>query len=183
MAPTDCNEENVLLTIMEQRHSRRLYTGEPIPEDKLNAIIQAGLLAPSGRNRKPADFIVVTDKECIEKLSMFRSLKPSNTAASGAMIVVIGDTSLTDTWIEDCSIAVAHMHLMASSLGIASCWNQGRLRGRSDDCSADDYVRELLGYPDNYQLEAILSLGIPASDAEQSKHAPNDRERVHYGRF
>ena len=172
-----------LMSIMEQRHSRRMYTGEPIPEEKLNTIIRAGLLAPSGRNKKPVDLIVVTDRECIEKLSMFRSPKPTPAAEAGAMIVVIGDTSLSDTWIEDCSIVMEHMHLMASSLGIASCWNQGRLRGRSEDLSADTYVREVLGYPEHYQLEAILALGIPAAENEPTRHAPNDRARVHYGRY
>ena len=77
-------------------------------------------------------------------------------------IVVIGDETEQDVWIEDCSVAMANMHLMASSLGIGSCWVQGRLRN-ADEKTTEEFVRERLGFPENYRLEAILTSLGPAA--------------------
>ena len=97
-------------------------------------------------------------------------------------IVVIGDETEQDVWIEDCSVAMANMHLMASSLDIGSCWIQGRLR-ESDEKTTEEYVREKLGFPENYKLEAILSLGMPAvkMPAYQLEELP--MEKVKWEKF
>lgn len=55
-------------TILKRR-SVRTYTDEEIPEEKLEKILEAGLLAPTSRNRKPCEFYLVKDKEILEKLS------------------------------------------------------------------------------------------------------------------
>ena len=79
-------------------------------------------------------------------------------AGAGAAVVVVADEERTDVWIEDCSIVMANMHLMADSLGVGSCWIQGRLREASDGRTTEEYLRQLLGIPENYRLEAMLSL-------------------------
>lgn len=58
-----------LLKIMKNRRSIRKYTDEKIPLDKLNMIVQAGLLAPSSKNIRPVEFVVVEDMETLKKLS------------------------------------------------------------------------------------------------------------------
>lgn len=58
-----------LLKIMKNRRSIRKYTDEKIPSDKLNMIVQAGLLAPSSNNVRPVEFVVVEDMETLKKLS------------------------------------------------------------------------------------------------------------------
>lgn len=85
-------------------------------------------------------------------------------------------------WIEDCSVAMANMHLMASSLGIGSCWVQGRLRN-ADEITTEEYVRERLGFPENYKLEAILTLGMP--DAEAPAHQLDElpMEKIKWERY
>lgn len=150
-----------LLEIMRNRRSIRSYTQEPILEESLTKILQAGLLAESGKAKRPWEFIVVRDKETLEYLSGCRAGGVKMLKEAQCAIVVIGDAKEQDVWVEDCSVAMAHMHLMASSLGIGSCWIQGRLR-ESDEKTTEEYVREKLGFPENYKLEAILSLGMPA---------------------
>ena len=51
-----------LIDVMKNRRSIRKYTDEDIPEEKLEKIIQAGLLAPTSRNRKPCNFMVAKDR-------------------------------------------------------------------------------------------------------------------------
>ncbi|HHX36461.1 MAG TPA: nitroreductase, partial [Clostridiaceae bacterium] len=141
-----------LLEVLQKRRSIRKYTGEPIPDEKLTAIIQAGLLSASSRSFRPWELIVIKDRETLEKLSLSRKNAAFMLENSDVAIVVIGDTELSTTWIEDCSVVLSNMHLMADSLGIGSCWVQGRVRNSRDGRTTDECVRELLGYPEKYQL-------------------------------
>lgn len=68
-----------LLEVMRNRRSVRTYTGEAVPEEKIEQILKAGLLSASGKNLKPWEFIVVHDKEVLAKLTKSR-------AAGAAMI-------------------------------------------------------------------------------------------------
>lgn len=171
-----------LLEIMRKRRSIRSYTQEQIPEESLMKILQAGLLSESGKAKRPWEFIVVRDKETLAYLSGCRAGGVKMLKEAQCAIVVIGDAKEQDVWVEDCSVAMAHMHLMASSLEIGSCWIQGRLR-ESDEKTTEEYVREKLGFPENYKLEAILSLGMPAvkMPAYQLEELP--MEKVKWEKF
>lgn len=172
-----------LLDLMKQRHSIRKYTGEKISTENLEKILQAGMLSATGRNKKPWEFIVVRDKAALEQMSASRAAGAQMLAGADTAIVVIADPEKTDTWIEDCSIVMANMHLMAHSLGIGSCWVQGRLREAKDGRSTEDSLRSMLHYPENYRLQAMLSLGMPD---EQRAPAETDKlpvEKIHWGQY
>ncbi|MBQ4530732.1 MAG: nitroreductase family protein [Lachnospiraceae bacterium] len=149
-----------LLDLLLNRRSVRQYTGEHVPKEKMEKILQAGLLAASGRSRQPWEFVVVQEKEKLQKLSECRIGAAKMLENAGCAIVVFADPEKTDVWTEDCSIAMSNMHLMADSLGLGSCWIQGRLRETESGISTEQYCRELLGVPEKYVLEAILSVGI-----------------------
>lgn len=172
-----------LLSIFQHRHSIRKYTDTPIDDTALTQIIQAGLLSASGRAIRPWEFIVVKDKNMLLHLSECRIGAAKMLAGADAAIVVIARADATDVWIEDCSITMANMHLMASSLGVGSCWIQGRLRTASDSVTTEDYVRECLHIPDGYKLEAILSLGMPAEEKTPVALSDLPLEKVHYEKF
>lgn len=168
-----------LLKIMENRRSVRNYTGETIPEEKIDKILKAGLLSASGRSKKPWEFIVVKNKDTLLKLSKCRVGSAKMLEGADCAIVVIADADLTDVWIEDCSIAMANMHLMADSLGIGSCWIQGRLREAESGESTASYLRGILKFPDNYKLEAILSLGSTNNHPDPHKSDELPFKKIH----
>ena len=172
-----------LLEILLKRRSVRTYTGEAVPSEKLDEIIKAGLLAESGRRRCPWELIVVKDKEMLKKLSECRDGSAKMLAGADAAIVVIADEEKTDVWVEDSSIVMANMHLMADHLGVGSCWIQGRLRKTPTGETTEDYLRGLLGYPDNFRLEAILSLGMYDVHPEAYTLADVKLEKVHYEKY
>lgn len=172
-----------LLEMMQNRRSVRQYTKEPIPEELLTEIVQAGLLSASGRGLRPWELIVVRDKEMLLKLSECRAGAAKMLANAAAAIVVIGDSELSDTWIEDCSIVLSNMHLMADSLGVGSCWIQGRLRRTPEEETTEEYVRRCLGFPEKFRLEAILSLGTPAAHGAGTELSALPMEKVHDGKF
>lgn len=172
-----------LLDIMYQRKSLRKYSGEKVPEEKLDMILKAGLLSPSGRRAKPWEFIVVREKDMLEKLVDTRTGAANMLGGADCAIVVVADAEKTDVWTEDCSIAMAQMHLMASHIGVGSCWIQGRLREAANGMSSEEYVCELLGVPEGYKLEAVLSLGMPEEIPTGYTEEDLLTEKIHYERF
>ena len=122
---------------------------------------------------------MVQKKEALKKLSECRVGSAGMLENADCAIVVIADEPEQDVWTEDCSIAMAYMHLMADSLGVGSCWIQGRLREAPDGRSTEDYVRECLGFPKTYRLEAILSLGIPQNHPVKHHTDQLPMEKVH----
>lgn len=172
-----------LLEIMQNRRSVRKYTDEPIADEKIEKVLQAGLLAASGRARRPWEFILVREKETLLQMSKCRVGAAKMLEGADAAIVVIADPELTDVWMEDCSIAMAGMHLMADSLGIGSCWIQGRLREAEDGRSTEAYLQELLGYPEGFKLEAILSMGMPEEHKEAYKLEELQTEKIHREKY
>ena len=150
-----------LMDIILKRRSIRKYKNDPIPEDKLDLILQAGLLAPTSKNRKPCEFVVVRNREVLDKLSKAKTGGAEMLAGCNTAVVVIADSEKADTWIEDSSIALTYMDLMAAEQGIGSCWCQIHLRFCADGRDAESVVRGILSLPEKYRIVGILSLGIP----------------------
>ena len=172
-----------VLAAMTERRSVRKYSGRAIPENLLSRIVCAGLVSASGRGRRPWELIVVRDRETLDKLSQCRESGSTMLEGADAAIVVVGNPDVADTWIEDCSIVMANMHLEASASGVGSCWIQGRMRKAADGRSTQDYVAELLGIPEPFQLEAILSLGMPEAPSAPRIFDESLLAKVHQERF
>lgn len=172
-----------LIQIMKNRRSIRKYTDDKIPADKLNLILQAGLLAPSSKNIRPVEFVVTEEKETLKKLAKSKLAGAGMLSDASCAVVVIGDTRKADAWIEDCSLAMGYMLLMAENLGIAACWVQERLRKTLLGKDAGTYVKELLKIPDYYEVEAILSLGIPQKAEEPRVWNETEQNKIHWERF
>ncbi len=172
-----------LLEVMQKRRSVRTYTGEAVSEEDVTCILQAGLLSASGKAIRPWEFIVVRNKETLKSMSRCRVAGSQMLEAADCAVVVLGDEEKSDVWVEDCSVAMANMHLMADSLGVGSCWIQGRLREAPGGRTTEAYLRELLEFPENYRLEAILSLGMPQNHPGAYELGDLLEGKVHRERF
>lgn len=172
-----------LLEVMQKRRSVRTYTGEVVSEEDVTCILQAGLLSASGKAIRPWEFIVVRNKETLKSMSRCRVAGSQMLEAADCAVVVLGDEEKSDVWVEDCSVAMANMHLMADSLGVGSCWIQGRLREAPGGRTTEAYLRELLEFPENYRLEAILSLGMPQNHPGAYELGDLLEGKVHRERF
>ena len=167
-----------LLEIMLQRRSIRKYTGEDISAEKLEKILQAGLLAPTSRNRKPCTLYVVKDRAKLEALSQAKNTGAAMLADSAAAIAVFGDPLKADTWIEDSSIALSYMNLMAVEQGVGSCWVQMHLREDREGQDAEQNVLEILGAPAHFRIVGILALGMPAERPEPHTLPDTGKETI-----
>ena len=167
-----------ILDIFANRRSVRKYAQGPLDDETPDKILKAGLLAPSGQARRPWEFILVRDKQMLERLSGCRSSGANMLKQAAAAIVVIADEQKQDIWIEDCSVALGYMHLAASALNLGSCWVQVRLRAAADRRSSEEFLREALDFPLNFKAEAILALGVP-----QQSPSPHDPQKLNLAKI
>lgn len=168
-----------LMDVMFNRRSSRKFTGEPIKKAELDMILQAALLAPTSMNRKPCNFMVVERPETLEKLSKAKNHGAELIGGANKAIVVLADTMIADTWCEDSSIALTYMHLMATDLGLGSCWVQIHLRDK-DGVDAEEVVRDILKVDDHYRIVGIMALGKIHMQPEP--HTPDDldKSKIHF---
>ena len=171
------------MELLQKRRSVREYTGEPIPETQLEQILKAGLLAPSSRSRRPWELILVEDKDTLNKMALCRDHGAKMLEHAGAAVVVLTDPEKSDVTVEDASIVMTHMHLTAEILGLGSCWIQSRLRTAADGRSTTEFLRELLGFPEQMQVEAILSVGVPLRHPAPYTEDDLPVEKLHRERY
>ena len=167
------------MDVLLKRRSTRKFNGEKITKDELEKILEAGLLAPSSRNRKPINLMVVERKETLAELSKAKDHGAELLSGADKAIVVIADTSISDTWCEDSSIVLTYLHLMAANLNLASCWVQIHMR-KKDGIYAEEVVRDILKLDDHCRIAGIMALGH--SDDIPSPHTLNDldKSKIHF---
>ncbi len=150
-----------MIEVVRKRRSIRAYTPEPVDRQSLDLLVETLLRAPSSRNIDPWQFIVVDDGELLKRLSTAKAHGSTFLKGAPLGIVVCADSTKSDVWVEDCSIASILVQMMAESLGLGSCWIQIRLRPHNADTTAEEYVQELLGLPPHIKVESIVAIGHP----------------------
>jgi len=158
------------LGAIRKRRSVRKYTGEPIPREDLKKIVDAGRLAATGNNRQPWDFIVVTDREMIERLKVAAEWMEK----AAAIIAVVMDPS-SRWWVEDGSAAVENMLIASTALGYGSCWLEGYTLPREEE------FKELLGVPKEKRLLTLIPIGVPVEWPTRKKKPLE--EVLHWERY
>lgn len=168
-----------LLDVMLERRSTRKFNGEPVTKDELDKVLTSALLAPTSMNRKPCDFMVVERKETLEELSKSKDHGADLIKGADKAIVVIADTLIADTWIEDSSIALTHMHMMATELGLGSCWVQIHLRSKNGRDS-EEIVRNIIKIDDHYRIVGIMALGHSDDIPKPHMLEDIDKSKIHF---
>ncbi len=150
-----------LYEAIAKRFSCRSFKPVPIEPDKLDRVLDAGRLAPSGNNSQPWKFVVVTDPDRRKALAE----GANNQAFVGeapAVIAVVGLDENTVMSCEvpsdpvNCAIAIDHMTLAATAEGLGTCWI-----GAFDQAKC----RELLGVEPPAKIIELLPIGYPAVEA------------------
>ncbi len=158
------------LEAIRKRRSVREYTGESIPREDLEKIVDAGRLAATGSNRQPWDFIVVTDRKMINQLKMVAEWMEK----AGAIIAVVLDPS-SRWWKEDGSAAVENMLIASTALGYGSCWLEGYTLEREEE------LKELLDVPSERRLLTLVPIGVPTGWPTKEKKSL--AEVIHWERY
>lgn len=167
------------LELLKKRRSCRRFTNETIDKEAVADIMRAALMAPSGHRINPWEFILVEDKEMLKALSVSKAAGAQLLEGAAMAVAVVADTSKSDVWVEDCSIATILMQLAAEELGLGTCWVQIRLRKDENGVSADANVKALLQLPDNYAVLSILAIGHKERESKPFDEENMQWEKVH----
>lgn len=156
------------------RASVRELEPADIPDEHIEAILDAGRRAPSGMNVQPVEFILVREKQTLGKLARVQGFIGQASAA----ICLVADPEASTYWLEDASAAAENMLLAIAGLGYGSTWVEGTLLRR------EGWAKDLLGVPDHLRLVICLPIGRPASAPQQAMKKPlaDLLHREEYGR-
>ena len=172
-----------MIELLKKRRSIRKYKKVPLEGDKLDNLVKALLLSPSGSNQRPWEFILVTDRDLLETLSTVRKGSSVFLKDAALGIVLLGESDRRDTWIEDTTIAGILAQLTAHSMGLGSCWIHIRNRMYDSTKSAEQFVKELLEIPEQRSVEAIIAVGYPDEQKEPYREEDLEYSKVYMNRY
>lgn len=161
-----------------KRTSVRKYSGKPVEPEKTEQLLRAAMAAPSARNKKPWHFIVMRDREMLEKIAAFHPYASMLIEADCA-ILVCGDYRLEDQLgylAINGAAATENILLEAVSQGLGACWlgiypREERMKAISDLTGLPDYIVPL----------TLISVGYPAEENAQEDRF--DEDRIRYDRW
>ena len=138
----------------------RQYDSRPVPRDTIDRVVEAGRLTASSMNRQPWHFVVVTEREGLERLS--EAVPTGRYVREAAFAIAVATERDSAYALSDASRAIQSMILTAWDAGVGSNWT-GFL-GLED-------ARTSLGIPDEYDVIAMLPFGYPAEQRRGGKKA------------
>lgn len=171
--------------LIRARRTIRRFKQIPVPEDLLEKMVDAARLAPSASNMQPLEYVVVQNKEVVERI--FPCLKwaayiaPEGNPVPGqepvAYIVTVVNTAVRTKAFEwDAGAAIEHMILTALEEGVGSCWLLSIDKAK---------IREILHIPASHELDSVLALGYPAEEpvsedlVDSVRYWKDDSGRLH----
>jgi nitroreductase len=128
----------------------RDFQDQPIPDEVMSRVVEAGRLTASSVNLQPWHFVLVKDRETLRQLGAM--VRTGRFIAGAAAAIVVAYTKESEYGISDASRAIQSMILTAWADGVGSCWTGfGGMEG----------VRKNVGIPDRYDVLAVIPFGYP----------------------
>jgi nitroreductase len=146
---------------VRMKRAVRQFKPEPLPEEIIQAILNAGRRAQSSKNTQPWQFIAVTDPAILKGLSECGTWAGHLAGAALGVAIVHPDPDEKFQIMFDVGQAAAYMQLVAWELGVGSCLAS---------IYEAEKAREVLGFPSEWHLRIAISFGYPAD--EQTLAAP-----------
>ena len=146
--------------VIKKRYSCKKYSDRPVEEEKLQAILEAGMLAPTAKNAQEQHIYVVQGEENLKKMDEVTRCRYGATT----VLIVAYDKNDVFTYpgtertsgAEDAAIVATHMILAAADEGVDSCWI---------NFFYEDKAAELFGIPENEEIVMLMDLGYAAEGA------------------
>ena len=157
-----------------RRRSIRSFKPDKLDSDIIEQLLEAGFAAPSACNKRPLDFLVITNEK---KLDALQGAGQFTKAVAPLVIIVAGDMKRTlprsfgDYWLHDAGAATENILIRATSLGLGSLWCGVYLQP-----SLMTKVCEILSLPEELVPFSMIKIGYAAE--EVAPHSGIDAERV-----
>ncbi|MFI3323891.1 MAG: nitroreductase family protein [Rikenellaceae bacterium] len=163
---------NPTLKSIHERASVRSYTSEPVSREQLVELAKAGMAAPTGSNKQPWEFILIQDRATLDKIG---EVKPPVGKAPAA-IVVLGDNSISGSWVLDCAAATENILLAATSMGLGTVWT-----GAYNNQKFEAILQDLLELPDGIMPLAVIAVGY--ADGTPTPKNKYVESKVHFEKY
>lgn len=164
----------MIINSILKRRSVRDYDKKEVPDELIEGIIKAAQFAPTARNNRLIQYIVIRDQETKNKLFDITKKRLSQEFIMKApvILIMVSDKEQNELAIEDLSIASAHVFLQATELGLGTVWKNIWLDQAEE-------IKELLDIPEKYTLINIIPIGYPES--EPNPHSDDEfvKEKIH----
>lgn len=166
---------NVAIDNIFARKSVREYLDKGVEKEKIDLMLRAGMAAPSARDLRPWEFIVINDRATLDSMAAALPYAKMLTQVRYAM-VVCGDSARSSLWYLDCSAAAQNILLAAESLGLGAVWTaaypyEDRMQ----------VVRKFTALPDSVLPLCVIPFGYPATSQQPKQKF--DKEKIHYNKF
>ncbi len=149
--------------LLTKRRSVRRFSDKKVPREVIAKILDEALTAPSSRNVRSTRFMVIDDRTVIERMAAMRDYGSAFMANAPVAIVVMGDASATDLWVDNCAISATLLQLACVDAGLSSCWVHvaGRPRRKDEPQGeqAEEYLRSFLPIPAECRVECVIACG------------------------
>ena len=162
--------------LLKVRRSMRKFTDEELTQEEVVALMKAALMSPTSKRTNAWQFIMVDDKELLEKLSHCKAQASQFIADAPLAIVVTADPLASDVWIEDASIASIIIQLQAEDMGLGSCWVQVRERFTASGMPSDDIPLQL-------QVLSVVAIGHKGMERKPFSEEHLQWEKVHINKY
>ena len=166
------------LDVVKHRRSVRKYQTESLSSDEVVALMTPVLYSPSSKGKQAVEFILVEQKDMLERLSQVKPRFGTMIAGAALAVVFCGRMDISDVWIEDASVAATMLLLSAENCGLGACWVQIRERLQEDGAPASLAVRELLHLTPEQEPLCIVAIGKKAQDVP-----PHTEENLRWERL
>lgn len=167
------------MALLKGRRSIRQYRPDPVPDEMLHQILEAGRCAPSASNRQPWTFIVIRDPDILKQVAAHAAyyfVRWAHVQEAPLLIVLCGSTTsriYRQFLHEDIGLTGGQMMLQAFALGLGTCWIGGLDRPA---------IAGILKVPAEWEIVGLLTVGFPAEDPVPSSRKPL-ADIVHYDVF
>ncbi|HOW58445.1 MAG TPA: nitroreductase family protein [Candidatus Omnitrophota bacterium] len=158
---------------ISKRASVREYLNQPVPKNLLEKLVDAGHRAPTARAIEPWEFVVVTERQTLDKLAGMISTGLFLKQATACIIVFCQDVKY---YLEDGAAATENILLAATDLGLGTCWIAG---DKKEYC---EEVKSLFGVPATHKLISLISVGWASKVPKQHKKRKLE-EVLHWEKF
>lgn len=166
--------------LTHKRRSVRRFAEQPVPEEALADILEAGLKAPTSKNTRATFFVVIEEEQQRLYLSECRANGSQFLAKAPIVVVVCADSERTGRPYSDCAVAAAFMQLAVTDNDLGSCWCHVEDSPSPHCGTAEEYVKEYLHLPASTRVLCMLGIG----EVEQHSHLeprnrPTEWERIY----
>jgi len=161
-----------VLEFITRRRSVRQFTGDPVPREALELALKAAMAAPSGNNRQPWHFVVVTDRSAVKEVCRAHPYAQFGSQAA-AVVIPFGVREDTPWFDQDMAAATQNLLLAIAGQGLGATWC-----GMTEQLQAR--IRPLVDLPDTQWAFALVPVGVP--EEPPTPRTQYSERRIHWER-